>query len=71
VRASRAVTLALIRGYQILVSPLLPGGCRFYPSCSEYARQVVERDGALRGGARALRRLARCQPFAAGGLDLP
>jgi putative membrane protein insertion efficiency factor len=62
---------ALIRAYQTLVSPWLGPACRFHPSCSEYARIAIERDGAWRGGLRALRRLGRCHPFGGGGLDLP
>jgi putative membrane protein insertion efficiency factor len=50
---------------------VLGRGCRFYPSCSEYARAVIERDGVLWGGLRALARIARCTPFQRGGLDLP
>jgi putative membrane protein insertion efficiency factor len=53
------------------VSPLLGSACRFYPSCSEYAALVIERDGLWRGGARAFGRLARCTPLQRGGLDLP
>ncbi len=45
--------------------------CRYYPSCSEYAIQVVARDGAWRGSVRALRRVLRCAPLMGGGLDLP
>ena len=52
------------------LSPLLGRGCRFYPSCSEYAVQAIERDGPGRGTLRALRRLVRCTPFQRGGLDL-
>jgi hypothetical protein len=62
---------ALIRAYQVLVSPWLGPACRFHPSCSEYARIAIERDGAWRGGLRALRRLGRCHPCGGGGLDLP
>lgn len=57
--------------YKRRLSPLLPPACRFAPSCSEYARLAVLRDGVLRGGARAAWRLARCQPFGLGGIDLP
>lgn len=67
------LALLLIRLYQRVLSPLLsalPGaGCRFYPSCSEYAAQAVSRYGLLRGGARAARRLCRCHPFHPGGFD--
>ena len=59
----------LIRGYQRLLSPLLPPSCRFYPSCSQYALEAVNRHGALKGSWLAARRLARCHPFNAGGFD--
>ena len=69
------VALSLLRLYQRVLSPLLsalPGtGCRFYPSCSEYAVQAVSRYGVLRGSARAARRLCRCHPFHPGGYDPP
>ena len=55
--------------YRRFVSPLLPPACRFYPTCSEYAIQAIRTHGAARGGWLALRRLARCQPFARGGYD--
>jgi putative membrane protein insertion efficiency factor len=55
--------------YKRWLSPLLPAACRFHPTCSEYAREAITRHGILRGGALALRRLARCQPFARGGFD--
>jgi putative membrane protein insertion efficiency factor len=59
----------LIRGYQRLLSPLLPPSCRFYPSCSQYALEAVNRHGVLKGSWLAARRLARCHPFNAGGFD--
>ena len=59
----------LIRGYQRLLSPLLPPSCRFYPSCSQYALEALNRHGALKGSWLAARRLARCHPFNAGGFD--
>jgi putative membrane protein insertion efficiency factor len=60
---------AAIRGYQVLVSPLLPPSCRFTPSCSQYALEAVTRHGALKGTWLAARRLARCHPFHPGGFD--
>ena len=64
--------IGALRVYQWGISPLLSPGCRFYPSCSEYAVQVIARDGVWRGGGRALRRLSRCHPLSSrGGLDLP
>ncbi len=65
----RTVLILLVRAYQIVLSPLLPASCRYYPSCSTYAVEALERHGALRGGWLTLRRLARCNPFRPGGYD--
>jgi putative membrane protein insertion efficiency factor len=64
----RTLALLLIRLYQRLLSPVTRGNCRYTPSCSEYARQAIERHG-LRGLLLAARRLARCHPFGASGYD--
>ncbi|HUG02756.1 MAG TPA: membrane protein insertion efficiency factor YidD [Longimicrobiales bacterium] len=63
------VTVAVIRAYQRALSPLLPPACRFQPTCSEYAREAIERHGALRGGWLSLLRIGRCQPFGGSGHD--
>jgi uncharacterized protein len=63
------VLVSLLKGYRYLVSPLLRPSCRFYPSCSAYALEAVQVHGALRGSWLAARRLSRCHPFHAGGLD--
>ncbi|MCA8886294.1 MAG: membrane protein insertion efficiency factor YidD [Steroidobacteraceae bacterium] len=60
---------ALIRLYQICLSPLLGRNCRFYPSCSAYAIEALDQHGALRGGWLALKRLGRCHPWNPGGVD--
>jgi uncharacterized protein len=60
---------AAVRGYQILLSPLVGGACRFTPSCSAYAIEALERHGALRGTWSALRRVARCHPWGSAGYD--
>lgn len=65
---SLALRLA-IRGYQVAISPVLPPACRYYPTCSNYAIQAIEKYGALRGGWLAARRIGRCHPFAPGGYD--
>ncbi len=65
----RTILIVLIRGYQWFVSPVLGNHCRFYPSCSQYAREAIEVHGAWRGGWLALRRLARCHPWHPGGVD--
>jgi putative membrane protein insertion efficiency factor len=60
---------ALIRGYQLAVSPFLGSHCRYTPSCSEFAREAIERHGVARGSWLAVKRVARCHPFHAGGHD--
>lgn len=63
------VLIALIRLYQWTLSPLVGGVCRFQPTCSHYAIDVLRYHGALRGSWLTLRRLARCHPFHPGGFD--
>jgi putative membrane protein insertion efficiency factor len=65
----RHVLAALIRLYQLAISPLLPPACRFYPSCSQYALVAIREYGIWHGGRRALGRLARCHPWNPGGVD--
>ena len=65
----RKAVIALLRGYKLFISPLLPPACRFEPTCSVYAVEAVELHGVLRGGWMALRRLMRCHPFHKGGYD--
>ena len=65
----RTLLLALLRGYQYAVRPWLGANCRFYPACSDYAREAIERHGALRGAWLALRRILRCHPYHPGGHD--
>ncbi|WP_408897507.1 membrane protein insertion efficiency factor YidD [Nocardioides sp. R1-1] len=63
------VLVALVRAYQLLLSPLLGPTCRYYPSCSAYAVEALRTHGALRGSWLAGRRLLRCHPWAPGGVD--
>ncbi|MGB9862062.1 MAG: membrane protein insertion efficiency factor YidD [Candidatus Bipolaricaulaceae bacterium] len=65
----RRILVVPIWLYQRLLSPILPDRCRFYPTCSEYAREAILRHGPLRGGWLALRRLLRCGPWHPGGYD--
>jgi putative membrane protein insertion efficiency factor len=65
----RTILVLPIRLYQRLISPVLPHRCRFYPSCSEYAREAILRYGPFKGGWLALRRLLRCGPWHPGGYD--
>jgi putative membrane protein insertion efficiency factor len=66
----QTVLVILIRAYQYTLSPLLGPSCRFYPSCSEYARQAIKRHGLLSGLLLAVKRILRCHPFHPGGVDL-
>jgi hypothetical protein len=61
----------LVRGYQLLVSPVLPKSCRFYPSCSEYMIQAIVEYGVWQGVGKGIWRILRCNPFCAGGYDPP
>jgi uncharacterized protein len=63
--------VALFEAYKQWISPLLPPACRFVPTCSEFARLAVTKHGPARGLGLTLLRLARCQPFHPGGVDVP
>jgi putative membrane protein insertion efficiency factor len=68
-RLPQLVALGLIRFYQVGISPLFGRQCRFYPTCSDYSRQAIERYGLARGGTLAIKRIIRCHPFNPGGYD--
>lgn len=68
-RTIQWVLITLVRGYQVVLSPLLPAACRYYPSCSAYAVEAIEKHGARRGAWLAAKRIARCHPFRPGGYD--
>ena len=61
--------LLLVQFYRSCISPLTPPSCRYYPTCSAYAMEAIERYGARRGAWMALRRILRCHPFHRGGYD--
>jgi putative membrane protein insertion efficiency factor len=61
--------IALVRVYQYGISPLLPGACRYTPTCSEYGVQALQRHGALRGGWLTLKRILSCNPWGGHGHD--
>ena len=65
----KTLLVAVLRAYQYVLRPMLGANCRFYPSCSDYAREAIERHGALRGTWLAARRLSRCHPWHPGGHD--
>ncbi|HNZ28348.1 MAG: putative membrane protein insertion efficiency factor [Candidatus Aerophobetes bacterium ADurb.Bin490] len=61
----------LIKAYKKFVSPLLPNSCRFYPTCSEYAMEALDKYGVIKGGAKSVYRILRCNPWNKGGIDRP
>lgn len=63
------MAMAVVRAYQLVISPWLGNNCRFHPTCSAYALEALERYGVVRGGWLALRRVLRCQPLHPGGVD--
>lgn len=65
----RRLLMVLVRGYQLLLSPMLGGSCRFEPTCSTYSLQALQHHGALAGSYLTLRRIARCHPWCDGGHD--
>jgi hypothetical protein len=65
----KTLLLLLLKGYKLCISPFLGQNCRFYPSCSDYARDAVATHGALRGSLLAGRRLCKCHPWNPGGID--
>ena len=65
----KALLLFMLRAYQYAIRPLMGSNCRFFPSCSDYAREAVERHGAVKGAWLAARRVARCHPYHPGGYD--
>jgi len=65
----RGLLCGLIRAYQYVISPLFPGSCRFYPTCSRYAIEAISGHGALRGLRLSAGRLARCHPWGGAGID--
>jgi uncharacterized protein len=65
----RALTVGILRIYKRWISPLLPSACRFYPTCSEYMIQAIEKHGTVRGVWMGVRRLVKCHPLHEGGFD--
>ena len=66
---AQRLLIGLIRGYQLFLSPFIGNQCRFTPTCSHYAREAVEKYGAIKGSWLAMRRVTRCHPWHPGGHD--
>lgn len=67
--AMKHVARSIIRAYQLVLSPLLPPSCRFFPTCSEYGYEAIGKYGFFKGGWMSIKRVARCNPFCKGGYD--
>ena len=65
----KKLLIKLLKLYKKYISPVLPPSCRYFPTCSDYAREAVEKYGAAKGSFLAAKRLLRCHPFAKGGYD--
>jgi uncharacterized protein len=65
----KRIFISIIRFYQVLISPIKPPSCRFYPTCSHYGLEAVNRFGALKGGWLTVKRILKCHPFHPGGID--
>ena len=65
----KSILLFIVRGYQLLISPVLPPSCRFSPSCSQYSLEAISKYGALKGFWLTIKRLIRCNPWNPGGYD--
>ena len=67
----KRLIFTLIKAYRLVLSPYFGGQCRFYPSCSEYAIQAIEKHGVLKGSLKSAGRILRCNPLNKGGIDNP
>jgi len=63
------IPVVLIKLYKLVISPVLPNACRFYPTCSQYAIEALTRHGLFKGGFLSIKRILRCHPFCDGGYD--
>jgi putative membrane protein insertion efficiency factor len=63
------ILIFFIKLYKMIISPLLPSSCRFYPTCSQYAIEALDKYGFLKGSILALKRILKCHPFHSGGFD--
>ena len=67
----KKTVIKFLKIYQKLISPLYPASCRYYPTCSQYSVEAVEKYGVIKGLFKSLWRILRCNPFAKGGIDKP
>jgi len=65
----KKTAMALIKGYKLMISPMLGRNCRFYPTCSEYTHEAIQKHGLFKGLLLGTKRLLKCHPFHSGGVD--
>ncbi|WP_432360127.1 membrane protein insertion efficiency factor YidD [Sporosarcina sp. UB5] len=65
----KTILIGIIKIYQKIISPLTPPSCRFYPTCSHYGVEALQKHGALKGAWLTIRRISKCHPFHEGGFD--
>jgi len=65
----RKLIIALITAYQLIISPLFPGSCRFTPTCSSYTKEAIIKHGILRGMLLSFKRISKCHPWGGSGYD--
>jgi len=65
----KKIAVSVLRFYKKHISPVLPNSCRFYPTCSEYAIEAINKFGVLKGSIKSIYRILRCNPFNKGGYD--
>ena len=65
----KRIVLFFIRAYQKIISPIFPPSCRFFPTCSEYSYQSIEKHGIIKGSINSVIRISKCHPFHPGGYD--
>ena len=66
----KGLIIKLIRAYQLIISPYLGNNCRFYPTCSNYAMEAIERFGVIKGLKMSTLRLLKCNPWGGSGIDM-
>ncbi|TKC15906.1 membrane protein insertion efficiency factor YidD [Robertmurraya kyonggiensis] len=66
----KKIMIGFIRFYQTVISPIKPPTCRFYPTCSHYGMEAINRFGPFKGGWLTIKRILKCHPFHPGGVDL-
>jgi uncharacterized protein len=64
-----ACMILILKVYKVVISPLFPPSCRYYPSCSKYAAEALKKHGLIKGSYLSVRRVLRCNPFFPGGYD--